>query len=154
MFDETLPFAARAAEPFAIRPAVRIGLAALGLVLVGLLGTAAMLTPHEQGFGTHQQLGLPPCSFKTVAGLRCPACGMTTAWANLMRGRIVQAGEANLGGLLLGLAALAIGPWAVVSAMRGRWLWGRPDETWTAAVAAMIVAVTLIEWGVRVVLLR
>jgi hypothetical protein len=122
----------------------------MGLVLLGLLATAAVLSPEERGFGTHQQLGLPPCTFKVLAGVRCPSCGMTTAWANLMRGRLTKAAAANVGGLVLGVTALGLGPWALVSGMRGKWLWGRPRDSFTVAILSGIVAVTLIDWAVRI----
>jgi hypothetical protein len=77
---------------------------------------------------------------------------MTTAWANLMRGRLTKAAAANVGGLLLGVAALGFGPWALVSGIRGRWLWGRPSESLATAVAAGIAAATLVDWAIRVFL--
>jgi hypothetical protein len=77
---------------------------------------------------------------------------MTTAWANLVRGRLTQAAAANVGGLLLGVAALGVGPWALVSGIRGRWLWGRPRESLATAVVAAIAAATLIDWGIRIFL--
>ena len=46
---------------------------------VALLSVAAWLTPDELGVGSHQQLGLPPCSMLTLTGYPCPTCGMTTA---------------------------------------------------------------------------
>ena len=65
----------------------RIALVVLALALLALLVTAGTLTPDEQGFGTHQQLGLPPCTFYLVFKRPCPACGMTTSWAWLLRER-------------------------------------------------------------------
>ena len=142
----------RQAAPFAIRPAGRLGLLAVGTVLLGLLGTAAALRPEGRGYGTHQQLGLPPCTFKTFVGMRCPSCGMTTAWAHLMRGQLTKSAAANVGGLLLGVAALSIGPWALVSGLRGRWLGGRPSDSLAVALTAGVVTVTLIDWAVRIFL--
>jgi hypothetical protein len=139
-------------SPFAIGPWTRCGLAATGAVLIGLLATAAMLKPDERGFGTHQQLGLPPCTFKVLAGVRCPSCGMTTAWSNLMRGRFTTAAAANMGGLALGVTAIGLGPWALVSGIRGKWLWGRPRDSFTVAVMSGVVGVTLIDWGIRIFL--
>lgn len=122
---------------------------AVGLVLVGLLGTAAMLPPAERGYGTHRQLGLPPCSFMTLTGSRCPSCGMTTAWAHMMRGRVIQAAASNVGGLALGVVAAGVGPWALASGLRGRWMIGRPRESWAVALTAGVVTVTLIDWALR-----
>jgi hypothetical protein len=139
-------------SPLAIGLWARCVLAATGAILVGLLATAAMLKPEDRGFGTHQQLGLPPCSFKVLAGMRCPSCGMTTAWANLVRGRLTHAAAANMGGVVLGVTAIGLGPWALVSGIRGKWLWGRPRDSFTVALMSGIIAVTLIDWGIRVFL--
>lgn len=46
------------------------------------LAIARMLTPATQGYGTHQQLGLPACTFLRWTGLPCPNCGMTTCFAH------------------------------------------------------------------------
>jgi hypothetical protein len=87
----------------------RVLLIFTGCVLVSLLITAACLPPSANGMGTHQQLGLPPCSMVMFFDMRCPACGMTTSWAHLMRGQIVQSAHANTGGLMLALFALVGG---------------------------------------------
>lgn len=108
-----------------------------------------MLEPDRHGHGTHQQLGLPPCTFVVLFGHRCPTCGGTTAWANLVRGRFVDAFSANVGGALLGLLAIAALPWLLLSAWRGHWLVGKPDSTAVAWAALAVFAVMLIEWGVR-----
>ncbi len=83
--------------------------AALGFASVGiwaLLVTAARLTPAAEGLGTHQQLGLPPCSSIVLFGVRCPACGMTTSWSHFMHGSLWMAAKVNLGGTILAVTAL------------------------------------------------
>ena len=85
----------------------RIALAALALALLALLVTAGILTPDARGHGTHQQLGLPPCTFYLIFQRPCPACGMTTSWAWLLRGEIGHALAANAGGTLLAGLSLA-----------------------------------------------
>ena len=70
--------------------------AVVGGGLLVVLAVASQLRPDPRGWGTHEQLGLPPCTFLTVAGVRCPACGMTTAWSNFMHGRIADALRATL----------------------------------------------------------
>lgn len=127
----------------------RIVMAVAGLTLLALLITANRLTPNPRGMGTHQGLGLPPCSIVTWFGMRCPSCGMTTSWAHLTRGHVLAALAANTGGTLLGLSAVVCGPWLLASGVWGRWV-GRPPHEWLAlGVALSIIAVTLIDWAVR-----
>jgi hypothetical protein len=68
----------------------------------------------------------------------------------LLRGHVASAFPANAGGALLALAALVCGPWLVVSGVRGRWLIGPPRESVTLAVGLVIVAVTVIDWTMRI----
>jgi hypothetical protein len=143
------PPAEVAGEP--LRPWVRSMLAALGLVLVTLLITAACLTPSRRGMGTHQQLGLPPCSMVQILGLRCPACGMTTSWAYLLDGQVFSSLRANAGGTLLGLTALMLAPWSLLTALRGRWFWVAPRDEVLLVVSVTIAAVTVVDWVVRIV---
>jgi hypothetical protein len=125
-------------------------LAAAGCILLGLVATAAWLTPSSTGMGTHQQLGLPPCTVVAWFGLRCPSCGMTTSWSRLLRGRVGAAMAANAGGTLLAIAAIAGGPWLVGSSLAGRWLGGVPREGWVLAFGILVVTVTLVQWTVRI----
>ena len=130
----------------------RILLVVAGMVPIGLLVTAGCLQPASEGLGTHQQLGLPKCSMRFMAGIRCPSCGMTTSWSHMMRGHVLQSFASNSGGALLALATLVGGPWAVISGFRGRWLGGMPNEWWFAGISVAIMAVTLTDWGIRLYL--
>ncbi len=123
--------------------------AGLAVVLLCPLVVAALLRPSPWGYGTHQQLGLPPCTFVALFHCRCPSCGMTTAWSHLVRGEVWGAAKANAGGALAGLLALAAEPWLAVSALRGRWLGFRPNATAIAWTLLGVVAVTLVDWAVR-----
>lgn len=127
----------------------RLALAIAGTGLIVLLGIAAWLSPNPQGFGTHRQLGLPPCTMQQWFGIRCPSCGMTTSWSHLMHGQPVAAVRANSGGTLLALVALVSGPWMLISGLRGRWLLGRPHEWAALAIGIAIVVTTLIDWTIR-----
>lgn len=119
-----------------------------GLALLALLGIAACLRPDPSGRGTHQQLGLPPCTFAFLVGRPCPSCGMTTSWSLLLHGHPWRALEANTGGVLLALAALVTGPWLIASAWLGRAL-GRPSDAWWVSLAALVAIVTLVQWAWR-----
>jgi hypothetical protein len=136
-------------SPLRVSPLLRVAWLAFGGVLIGLLLTAAQLQPDSRGLGTHQQLGLPPCTFQVLFGTRCPACGMTTSWAHFTHGHVVAALEANVGGTMLALLALVFGPTLVASAIRGRWIGWELSE-WTIAVASItVLLVVFVEWGCR-----
>ena len=138
----------------AISPRDRLLLVALAVGLAALMVAAAVLTPDPSGMGTHQQFGLPPCTFKLLAGVPCPSCGMTTSWSFLVRGRLFDAFLANAGGALLGLLAAAAVPWLLACGIRGRWLGWVPDCTVLAWAGVAIVLVTLVHWGLRLYLGR
>ena len=141
--------ARQAYRPPRLGPVQRLAMIAAGGVLIGLLITAWRLTPNAQGMGTHRQLGLPPCTIVQWFGVRCPSCGMTTSWSHMMRGHVVSSLQANAGGALLALVALACGPWLVVSGLRGRWTLVRPHETVVLSAGVTIIVVTLTDWTLR-----
>lgn len=120
-----------------------------GLTLISLLVVAGMLQPDAAGFGTHQQLGLPPCTSLTMYGFRCPACGMTTSWAYLVRGNVLASLAANSGGTLLGLSALVTGPWLLASGIRGRWVGRPPHEFVIIGICVTVTLVIITDWVLR-----
>jgi hypothetical protein len=120
-----------------------------GLGLLAALALAARLTPSDEGLGTHRQLGLPPCTVLELFHVRCPACGMTTAWAHTVRGQLVRAAEANCGGMLLAVLAILLAPWLLASAARGRWLGSAPSATLALTLMVCVIGVTLADWSVR-----
>jgi hypothetical protein len=148
----------RAAEPVApdtarLGPGQRVAVAVLGLGLVSLLVLAVLLHPSNRGYGTHQQLGFPPCTSVVLFGRRCPACGMTTSWSHTVRGQLPSALRANVGGTLLALLTVAAAPWLLLSAARGRWLGGWvPSSTVAAWVLAGVMFIMLVDWGVGLVM--
>lgn len=129
--------------------AVRLAAVALaGILLVPWL-VVGRLQPNRGGLGTHQQLGLPPCSVSVLLGIRCPLCGGTTAWAHLVRGHGRAALAANSGAAVLGGLCLAAIPWLLASALRGRWCLWTPTSSRLAWLAGIVLAVTLIDWLIR-----
>lgn len=106
-----LPPAAGVARPWM----TRLFWVTAGLSAWFVLGAAAWLRPDARGFGTHQQLGLPPCMFEAMVGVPCPGCGLTTSFAHMAHGQPLAAFGAHLMGPLLFLLTLAVGvawPWA------------------------------------------
>ena len=99
----------------------RISAVVVMLALLALFGIARRLDPSPMGFGTHRQLGLPPCTSVALMGMRCPACGMTTAWSYAMRGQWRNAYHANAGGLGLVAIALVYIPAFCYYVARGYW---------------------------------
>ena len=124
-----------------------VGWSAIGLL--ALLAVAAWLKPDPQGLGTHQQFGLPPCTFRVLFGLPCPTCGMTTAWAHLVRGELGDAFLVNAAGALLAMLAIAAVPWLVGSAIRGRWFGRAPNGNVVAWMATGICLIAFVQWGLR-----
>ncbi len=116
---DAAPLAATAAAPPETRAfpwLTRAFWVVAGVVAWGVLGAAAWLRPDGRGFGTHQQLGLPPCMFEAMVGVPCPGCGLTTSFAHMAHGHVFQAFGAHLMGPFLFLLTLAVGvawPWAV-----------------------------------------
>ena len=95
--------------------------AALAAMAGGVLLVAFSLSPGDQHMGTHRQLGLPPCGFVIMTGFPCPTCGMTTAFAFMTRGRVIEAFRAQAAGALLALATAAVAVMGAVCAVTGRY---------------------------------
>jgi Protein of unknown function (DUF2752) len=88
-------------------------LAGLAVMAGGVLGVARRLDPAARGYGTHTELGLPPCTFLRLTHLPCPSCGMTTSFAWAARMDFWQAFLANPFGLLLFFGTVALIPAAI-----------------------------------------
>lgn len=117
-----------------------------------VLVLAAAVEPDARGYGTHTQLGLPPCGFLLLTGSPCPGCGLTTAFAYGVRGHWAMAASSNPLGLLLFLIVCACVPLGVTAALRG---WSLDDvierfalNRWGLALAGCGVAVWLVRFAV------
>lgn len=119
---------------------------------IGVLAAAALIEPDSRGYGTHQQLGLPPCGFLLLTGSPCPGCGLTTAFAHGIRGQWSMAASANPLGLALFLVVCACIPLGVTAALRG-WSFDEVIERfrlnrWALALAGCAVLVWVVRFAV------
>ena len=96
-----------------------VGIAGL-VICLSLLIVARSLSPADKGYGTHEALGLQPCGFKTVTGIPCMTCGMTTAFSHTTRGQFVSAFIVQPAGTLLALITAMLTfvfGWAAIQGM-------------------------------------
>src|SRR6516162_9941646 len=91
------------------------GLAAVFVIAFWLNPYTADGSPRTMA--THTQLGIPPCNFVVLTGKPCPACGMTTSFALLVRGDVGASLRANWVGTLLAGFWAGLLVWAVVGAL-------------------------------------
>ena len=92
-----------------------------------------------------------PCTFSEIigqqfAGIRCPMCGGTTAWAHVVRGEFLKAAQTNLAATLLCAAVVVGSPLAIVMALVGmktrRW----PTLRFALVIASVWSAVAVLDW--------
>jgi hypothetical protein len=127
----------------------RVGLIGLAALLIGLFATAGRLAPDPRGFGTHEQLGLSPCAILRLTGRPCPTCGMTTAFAWLVRGELARAWRANPAGLIAAVVCAGLVPWLGFVAATGRAPGRRPVGATLMALAVLVAATAVAAWLVR-----
>lgn len=114
-----------------------------------VLATAGALDPDARGYGTHTQLGLPPCGFLLLTGSPCPGCGLTTAFAYAMAGQWSLAASANPLGLVLFVVVCCGLPLAVIAALRG-WSFDEVIQRFALSRWALAVAgCAVVLWVVR-----
>jgi len=154
--DKPVPVARRAIvgrKPPRMASWMRLMLALMALGLVAVFAAAAWIRPYDESgnaekMATHTQLGMPPCNMVVATGKPCPACGMTTSFALLMHGDPFASLRANWVGTLLALAWLALIPWGIVSAMRGRLFMVRRVELWLTVGLSVLLTLMIGRWAV------
>jgi hypothetical protein len=148
-FDNRLSVT-RAGEPLVLW--VRGALVVLAIGLAAVFATALRIHPYNEdgsarSMATHRQLGLPPCTFSEVTGVPCPSCGMTTSFALLVRGDVVNSARANwVGALLAGFCLLLI-PWSAASVLVGRALFVRSLERALITFIVVLLLLMFVRWG-------
>jgi len=128
------------------------------LVVVGTVGIPAIfgialwLTPDPRGFGTHQQLGMPACTFRSLFGLNCPHCGMTTSFCWFVRGQWDQSCRVNSAGFILAAGSVLIWPWLLAVSVTGLWLGlQKPGRLFLLSTAGWLL-LSLMFWILRLIL--
>jgi Protein of unknown function (DUF2752) len=117
--------------------------------LAGLLLLARRLDPDPRGFGTHTQLGLKACAYLTATGRLCPTCGMTTAFAWLVHGRIDRSWQANPAGCLLAIFSLPLAAWLAASAVKNQPVAFQSLERPLVSVLVAAAMVSVASWIFR-----
>jgi len=115
------------------------------------LAAASTVEPDVRGYGTHTQLGLPPCGFLTLTGSPCPGCGLTTAFAYGIRGHWSMAASANPLGLALFFVVCSCVPLGLTAALRG-WSFDAVVERfalnrWALALAGCAIVVWIVRFA-------
>jgi hypothetical protein len=123
----------------------------MACALVAVFVLAAWINPYGADgqalrLETHTQLGLQPCGFYRMTGQPCPACGMTTSFALLMHGDVLNSLRANWVGTLVALVWLASIPWGIWSSLRGRYLWVRSLEWPLVVLVGTLTGLMLVRW--------
>jgi len=130
---------------------VRVAWGGVAVACLAVLSVAVYLKPDPRGYGTHQGLGraFPPCSFMLRTGLPCPTCGMTTAYSNVVRGRLWTAFLAQPAGMVFALATIATFLFSLYVVVSGKTIWINWDRI---ATRVMLTLGLLIAggWGFKI----
>jgi hypothetical protein len=124
---------------------------------IAVIITAICLWPYDDNgeplkLGTHQQLGLPECNFKQLAGVPCPSCGMTTSFSLLLHGDVLNSLKANFAGTALVTFGLLFVPWAFASAYLRRWVFIRSLETVVFRLAVVFLVMLFGRWTIVLII--
>ena len=135
---------------------VRAFLLVLTVPWVIVFIVALQIYPYEgdqaMRMGSHQQLGLPECNFKTFTKIPCPSCGMTTSFSLLVHADVWNSLQANFAGTFLATFGLLFIPWAFASAFFGRFVFIRSLEMVVFRLALIFLVVLFGRWAVVIVL--
>ena len=136
--------------PKAASPVERVLLVVSALAVAALCVVLVRLDPDPRGHGTHEQLGLAPCSWPSERGMPCPTCGVTTAAVLLLRLRPADAFLTQPFGALVAVAMLAFLLLALRHAWRGESLYARVARWPLGWLLLGAVAALLLAWWYRV----
>lgn len=134
---------------------VRLTLVLLAGLLLAVFALAIVLDPYKDGRvwyeGTHRQMGLPGCTFKEMTKLPCPTCGMSSSFALLVRGDVLNSVKANAVGTMLAGFLLLLIPWSLASALRGRWVFIQSLEWVLVRLVVGFMVLMFVRWAIVLV---
>ncbi len=90
------------------------------LAVLGVLAISLWLKPDDRLYGTHQQLGFPPCASRVLLGIPCPSCGLTTSFTLMSHGQPVRAFKAHYLGPFLYTGMLVYLGFLITFLVRGQ----------------------------------
>lgn len=125
--------------------------ASMLVAIVVVMVTAASLEPSPHGHGTHTQLGLPPCGVWLLTGVRCPGCGLTTAFSHMARLEPLDALAANPLGVMLFVVLIALVPTSVLAITRGWTFRSVLRRPFAHRLATWVLATAVLTWAARTV---
>lgn len=114
---------------------------------LSVLIVAASLVPNAQGMGTHTQLGMAPCGFKSATGLPCATCGMTTAFAHAANGNLLRSFIIQPAGMVLAVITAMATLLTAHAAATGMALTPIANALWRPRIILTAIAVVLAAWA-------
>ena len=129
----------------------------LGAALVGIAALVVLgvwLDPDPRGFGTHEKLGLPPCTPMHLWNVPCPGCGVTTAVSLAAHGHLWPAFTTQPFGLLIAIGIPLFVLWCVVHTLRGRDLNHEVGRMRVGLLWIGVAAVMVASWGYKLAVVR
>ena len=118
-----------------------VGLAAFFVVVLDAVA------PDGRGHGTHEQLGMSPCSWPILYEMPCPTCGVTTAATHLVHLEPLQAiATQPFGTFLAGLGLYAAGA-ALLCLLRGESFVARVATAPYGLLLRVALVLGFVSWG-------
>ncbi|RMH25002.1 MAG: DUF2752 domain-containing protein [Planctomycetota bacterium] len=124
--------------------------AVVALGALAVLVVAAWLRPDPSGHGTHEQLGMLPCTWAAVLDKPCPTCGMTTSFAYAAHGDLLGAVAAQPFGALLALMTAAAFWGGLHVAATGSMLGRLAGRLFTARAMWLAGGLALAAWAYKI----
>jgi len=123
----------------------------ISLLLGGgaILLISYFLRPDPRGFGTHQQLFLPPCPFRWLTHLPCPSCGLTTSFAYFAKGDWMMAWKTHPLGPLLFIFLVLFEFLIIKSLLQGSPLRENLNKIFTPSLGIYLIIGVMVQWILR-----